>query len=51
VGKFKAIPGTKTFFFKIYISDFRGAAEIRKELMETNSFEEARHVIKNKSQF
>ncbi len=33
-------------FFKIYISDFKGAAEIRKELMESNSFEEARLVIK-----
>jgi tRNA-dihydrouridine synthase len=29
-------------FFKIYISDFRGAAELRKELMDNNSFEEAR---------
>lgn len=37
-------------FFKIYISDFRGAAEIRKELMETNSFEEAYRVIKNISE-
>ncbi len=34
-------------FFKIYISDFKGAAEIRKGLMESNSFEEARQVIKN----
>ncbi|WP_010663629.1 tRNA dihydrouridine synthase [Marinilabilia salmonicolor] len=32
-------------FFKIYISDFRGAAGLRKELMETNSFEEARRVV------
>lgn len=32
-------------FFKIYISDFHGAAELRKELMETNSFEEARRVV------
>ncbi|PWE00701.1 tRNA dihydrouridine synthase [Marinilabilia rubra] len=32
-------------FFKIYISDFPGAAELRKELMETNGFEEARRVV------
>jgi tRNA-dihydrouridine synthase len=34
-------------FFKIYISDFRGAAELRKELMETNSFEETRRVVEH----
>ena len=34
-------------FFKIYISDFQGAAELRKELMETNSFEEARRVVEH----
>lgn len=32
-------------FFKIYISDFRGAAELRKELMESNDFEEAKRVV------
>jgi tRNA-dihydrouridine synthase len=32
-------------FFKIYVSGFHGAAELRKELMETNSFEEARRAV------
>jgi len=43
-GKTRPFPILKRFF-KIYISDFRGAAELRKELMETNSFEEARRVV------
>lgn len=29
-------------FFKIYISDFRGAAELRAQMMQVNSFDEAR---------
>jgi tRNA-dihydrouridine synthase len=32
-------------FFKIYVSGFGGAAELRKELMETNSFEEVRRAV------
>jgi tRNA-dihydrouridine synthase len=34
-------------FFKIHISDFEGAAELRKELMDTNSVEEAAQIAEN----
>lgn len=33
-------------FFKIYVNNFPGAAEIRAKLMETHSVEEAREVLK-----
>ncbi|SMO86031.1 tRNA-dihydrouridine synthase [Saccharicrinis carchari] len=45
-GRSRPFPVLKRFF-KIYVSDFRGASEIRKELMETNSITEARRVIEN----
>ena len=32
-------------FFKIYISDFPGASELRNQMMQVNNFEEARKVI------
>lgn len=32
-------------FFKIYISDFRGAGELRARMMQVNSFDEARKTI------
>jgi nifR3 family TIM-barrel protein len=32
-------------FFKIYISDFRGAAELRAKMMQVNSFDEARLTV------
>jgi nifR3 family TIM-barrel protein len=32
-------------FFKIYISGFRGAAELRAEMMQVNSFDEARMTV------
>ncbi len=32
-------------FFKIYLSDFRGASELRQRMMETNNFEEAYELI------
>lgn len=32
-------------FFKIYITDFRGAAELRARMMQVNSFDEARVVV------
>ncbi len=34
-------------FFKIYISDFRGAAELRKELMDTKTIEQAKQIVEN----
>lgn len=34
-------------FFKIYVNNFPGAAELRAKLMETHSVEEAREVLKN----
>ena len=34
-------------FFKIYINNFPGAKDLRAQLMETHSLEEARQVIKN----
>ena len=34
-------------FFKIYISGFRGAAELRAEMMQVNSFDEARKTVKD----
>jgi tRNA-dihydrouridine synthase len=34
-------------FFKIYISDFQGAADFRHEMMQVNHFEEARRTIEN----
>jgi tRNA-dihydrouridine synthase len=33
-------------FFKIYVSGFDGAAELRHELMQTNSYNQARGIIK-----
>lgn len=43
-GNIRPFPILKRFF-KIYISGFRGAAELRKELMDSNSIEEARTVV------
>lgn len=34
-------------FFKIYVNNFPGAAELRAKLMETHSVKEAREVLKN----
>ncbi|GAO28754.1 tRNA dihydrouridine synthase [Geofilum rubicundum] len=37
-------------FFKIYISDFQGAVDFRHQMMQVNSFDEARNVIKHWNQ-
>jgi tRNA-dihydrouridine synthase len=37
-------------FFKIYISDFQGAADFRHQMMQVNTFDEARSVIEQWSQ-
>lgn len=47
----KLYKGTKHYaalkkFFKMYIKDFRGANTLRMKLMETNSSDEAREIIK-----
>lgn len=34
-------------FYKIYTSDFPGAAKLRAELMETKTFDEVYHIIRN----
>jgi tRNA-dihydrouridine synthase len=33
-------------FFKIYVNNFPGASEIREQLMQTKSIEEARAILK-----
>jgi len=33
-------------YFKIYLSDFEGASEIRQEFMNTNSYKEALNLVK-----
>src|SRR5690625_4186619 len=33
-------------FFKIYVRGFRGASQLRNELMQTKSTEEVRHLVK-----
>lgn len=43
---------TKSFqilkkYFKIYLSDFEGASEMRQKFMETNSYDEAKELVKN----
>jgi tRNA-dihydrouridine synthase len=34
-------------FYKIYTNDFPGAAKVRAELMEANSFEEVYQIVRN----
>jgi len=47
-GKTKSFEVMKKFF-KVYIKDFRGANELRQQLMGTKSYEEFCEVINNRA--